>query len=697
MASLKRAAAEQVTRDLDLCNDLLGFTSAILPPVAALEGDDDHFQLPCSEAISEALQALASNNDESAENGDEVIVRNRRRHLIDASLIQEAMEVHVENEMINMVRDGTIPLNVQSGGIADQDGESVEDPSAPLRELLNGELSGELACLAPESIEEDLERRRRLTESSYQFLTDLIEAPTITCNDMTFAYDVKAYDQSGISDPVRIYIVLQFTSPELGFEPIQNLQTRCADDSIDAIAFEADNDMFVAYGTRNFRPSINYAICPHPYTRLEYEDSQIRQGNPCTKDYSMVRREWIYSNSECPGYSGSAFEQAITMGGLQVDGEPATPYLGLRDQTYQLPNERNAAVRTNLEDFLYPDVKEDVDAFFECGLCEDLQYSHPEDFMCSEVGENTISVTATNGIGVSFTTEATVTVEDNFSPNLITKPYTVYLNQFGWLDEEDVAVFDNLDGGTWDNCGILSTAISPADYLYQCGDEGPQPVLFSVQDSNGNSDEIVTTLMVDDSSRLAVEDYKRKKDDPELPFELTQKGDEKRLDKSIEKHVKEEFDLKYCKEVGVHIRPQGQSNFVPLDLSMVPLCPEGYYPKDEDIDPEAGLFFTGEEDFELPEYDEWSPRSEEFHRYVCGGTPLIERGAEPCIAEIKGEVMCEVKGSKSAPKTFQQTCYRVVVTSVDECPEDDEVAESCPKTKPSKKKGSKMCKANKNM
>eukprot|EP00957_Ditylum_brightwellii_P180743 13769697-Ditylum_brightwellii.AAC.1 len=85
----------------------------------------------------------------------------------------------------------------------------------------------------------------------------------------------------------------------------------------------------------------------------------------------------------------------------------------------------------------------------------------------------------------------------------------------------------------WDNCGINTLAVEPTP-LYQCADEGPQTVTLTATDINGNINNQVDTVIVDDSTREGI-------------------GGDVYLDYPKEKYVdykmRDDFGFNDCKEI----------------------------------------------------------------------------------------------------------------------------------------------------
>src|SRR5690606_39636654 len=85
-----------------------------------------------------------------------------------------------------------------------------------------------------------------------------------------------------------------------------------------------------------------------------------------------------------------------------------------------------------------------------CGI-ESLELSQTS-FDCSNIGDNTVTLTVTDNNGNTSTCEATVTVEDNVAPNAICVDTTVILDANG----NGSIVAADIDGGSNDACGIAS-------------------------------------------------------------------------------------------------------------------------------------------------------------------------------------------------------------------------------------------------
>ncbi len=114
-------------------------------------------------------------------------------------------------------------------------------------------------------------------------------------------------------------------------------------------------------------------------------------------------------------------------------------------------------------------------------------------FDCTNIGGNTVTLTVDDGNGNSDSCTATVTVEDNENPNAVCQNIMVSLDATG----DAMIIPQDVDGGSNDNCGIISLSID--DDAFDCNDIGDQPVVLTVDDGNGNTDQCTATVTVKDN------------------------------------------------------------------------------------------------------------------------------------------------------------------------------------------------------
>ncbi len=117
----------------------------------------------------------------------------------------------------------------------------------------------------------------------------------------------------------------------------------------------------------------------------------------------------------------------------------------------------------------------------------------PNTFDCSNVGNNTVTLTVEDNNGNIATETAIVTIEDNINPNVVCNAITVNLDSTGnyTLDQTD---FNNIGNGSSDACGIASMVASPINFT--CNEIGNNTVTLTVTDVNGNSSTCQATVTV---------------------------------------------------------------------------------------------------------------------------------------------------------------------------------------------------------
>ena len=103
------------------------------------------------------------------------------------------------------------------------------------------------------------------------------------------------------------------------------------------------------------------------------------------------------------------------------------------------------------------------------------------DFDCTDVGDNTVTLTVTDEAGNSSTCAAIVTVEDNVAPVAVCQDITVQLDATG---NATITAAD-IDNGSTDNCAITSRTLSQNNF--DCDDVGENTVTLTITDVNGNS------------------------------------------------------------------------------------------------------------------------------------------------------------------------------------------------------------------
>lgn len=115
-------------------------------------------------------------------------------------------------------------------------------------------------------------------------------------------------------------------------------------------------------------------------------------------------------------------------------------------------------------------------------------------FSCSDLGNNTVQLTATDNTNRKATCDATVIVEDKISPVLLLKDIVVYLD----ADGKATVNADQINNGSFDNCGI---SISLDKTSFTCEDKGEQEIAVIASDPSNNT--IIGTAKVTIVDNLA--------------------------------------------------------------------------------------------------------------------------------------------------------------------------------------------------
>ncbi|MDB4584636.1 HYR domain-containing protein, partial [Draconibacterium sp.] len=117
----------------------------------------------------------------------------------------------------------------------------------------------------------------------------------------------------------------------------------------------------------------------------------------------------------------------------------------------------------------------------------------PNSFNCTDVGDNTVTLTVTDNNGNTSTCTSTVTIEDNINPTALCKDITVQLDATG----NATIIAADIDNGSSDNCGIASMSVSPSSF--DCTGTGNNTVTLTVTDDNGNTSTCTSTVTVEDN------------------------------------------------------------------------------------------------------------------------------------------------------------------------------------------------------
>jgi hypothetical protein len=133
----------------------------------------------------------------------------------------------------------------------------------------------------------------------------------------------------------------------------------------------------------------------------------------------------------------------------------------------------------------------DNGSFDACGGIQTLSLNK-NTFICSNVGANSVTLTATDANGNTASANAIVTVEDHVAPTMLTKNITVQLTAGGNITITPAQV----NNGSFDACGIQTLSLNKSTFL--CSNVGPNTVTLTGTDANGNTSSANATVTVED-------------------------------------------------------------------------------------------------------------------------------------------------------------------------------------------------------
>ncbi|MFK7772937.1 MAG: T9SS type A sorting domain-containing protein [Saprospiraceae bacterium] len=127
----------------------------------------------------------------------------------------------------------------------------------------------------------------------------------------------------------------------------------------------------------------------------------------------------------------------------------------------------------------------------DCGI--DTLFIDLNSFDCSNLGENTVTLTVIDEEGASTLETATVTVLDEIAPIINTQNLTIYLDDMGMAQID----FSQIDNGSSDNCGIDSMSIDISEF--DCSSLGENTVTLTAFDASGNMQSDTAIIIVVDT------------------------------------------------------------------------------------------------------------------------------------------------------------------------------------------------------
>jgi gliding motility-associated-like protein len=117
------------------------------------------------------------------------------------------------------------------------------------------------------------------------------------------------------------------------------------------------------------------------------------------------------------------------------------------------------------------------------------------DFDCSNIGVNTVQVTAVDGSGNTQSNSCNITVLDTVKPILKAQSVNVYLNASGKGNVSPAQA----NNSSIDNCSI--SQFNLAKTQFDCSNLGSNAVLFSATDGSGNTSSVQVQVQVQDTLR----------------------------------------------------------------------------------------------------------------------------------------------------------------------------------------------------
>ncbi|MDT0622608.1 BspA family leucine-rich repeat surface protein [Croceitalea vernalis] len=117
-------------------------------------------------------------------------------------------------------------------------------------------------------------------------------------------------------------------------------------------------------------------------------------------------------------------------------------------------------------------------------------------FDCSNLGENMVNLIVTGSEGIPASCSARVVVLDNIAPIAVCQDIAIRVNS----TEPTEITFEQVDGGSTDNCGINNATFSKS--TFSIADIGENIIDVTVSDANGNTSVCQSTITVIDEAEI---------------------------------------------------------------------------------------------------------------------------------------------------------------------------------------------------
>jgi hypothetical protein len=224
----------------------------------------------------------------------------------------------------------------------------------------------------------------------------------------------------------------------------------------------------------------------------------------------------------------------------------------------------------------------------------------PDTFTCADFGTPvTVTLTVTDSIGQTDTCTAVVTVEDNVAPIVVCQDITIQLDLTGNIS----IIPADVDGGSTDSCGVSSTLIDIMNF--DCTDLGPNDVILTVADVNGNVSMCTAIVTIENNNGL----------------------------------------MAVCQDITVQLDPAGMAMIIPSDVDggSVNNCP-GVNPYSIDIDT-FDCSNVGPNDVVLTATDDAGNTS------TCTAVVTVEDNVPPMVTCLDITVILDGSGTASIVPT----------------------------------------------
>lgn len=210
-----------------------------------------------------------------------------------------------------------------------------------------------------------------------------------------------------------------------------------------------------------------------------------------------------YLTSEGPSQPMTSFnfncdnlgENEIFISATDLSGNTTTclSYVTIADDTPPVANCQQSLTLTldeNGQATLTPEMI-DNNSSDNCGNVQ-LMLSQTN-FDCSQLGLQTVVLTATDNNDNEGTCNATILVKDVIPPVALCANATVQLDESGMIS----ITHNVIDNDSWDNCGNFNFSLSQSDFT--CDEMGTQSVTLTTTDDSGNSSSCIAYVTVEDN------------------------------------------------------------------------------------------------------------------------------------------------------------------------------------------------------